>query len=610
MPTRPISGPPIDADQWLLRRALVAGDAQFDQQQRLLAGTGSATSVHTWLTGQPVHPYRESATYALILLESGAVDRAAGVLTAVLAGQDHDRQSETYGVWPYYLEEPLAAMRRPDYNWADFLGQELALIMLRHEDSLPAAVADRIRMALRAAADSIIQRNVAMSYTNIAAKGTFVALATGQLLDDQELFDYGRDRLVRLAAIIDGSGSFAEYNSPVYWLVTRTALSAIGQLITDPAVADRADTLVHRLWRHLAARWHRPTGQLTGPMSRTYTDDLADSPNLLATIAKAVAGRVPFDQVWTAPEWDPADAIGGVATAILRADAPAEVVARLLGPAVPELHRELFELGRPDRIGTSWLGRSATLGSINFADCWFQRRNLLGYWAGPEQRTGPLWQQPTPSLRLRVIKDETDFVSGVFSSVQDGPHLLWHVGIASPGGDRHVHRDVIEAGESIMVESIRVRLELRVGPGAELLVDGSPAAAGSRFALGQRITVADQGTMIDFAPTAGGWAETAPYGMINRLGPDRIGLDLILFSAPGPTPIVLSEIGTAFAGGSLSLLEDADGSPAPAPRAARRGDVLDWHWQPRRRLTLTARSTVGRRSEHAKTAATAVGDPA
>ncbi|WP_377493890.1 hypothetical protein [Microlunatus sp. GCM10028923] len=587
-------GPALDADRLLLRRARSAGDAAYDPDQKLITGLGSVTSVHTALAGRTVHPYRESATFALTLLETGDAVRAAAVIDAVLAGQDRDPQSETYGVWPYYLEEPLPAMRRPDPNWADFLGQELALIMLRHRAALSSGQSERVGATLRAAVEAIIRRNVAMSYTNIAAKGTFVALAAGQLLADPELADYGRGRLERLAAIIEDSGSFAEYNSPTYWLVTRTALSAIGQLITDSAVAERATGLVHLLWRHLAARWHRPTGQLTGPMSRTYTEELAESPVLLATIAKAVAGRPPFDRL---PTDTATTEVGDVATAILQSDAPAEVIERFAGPAAPDLHRERFERGRPDRIGTSWLGRSATLGSVNFADAWFQRRNLLGFWTGDPD--GPPWQRPTSFLRLRVIKDDADFVSGVFSATQDGQHVLWHVGLASPGGDRHVYRDDLPAGLPFPATSIRVRLEVRLGPVAEIRIDGSPAAPGDRFTLGQRVTVTDDGTMIDFRPGAGRWGEDVPGGEIVSLADDRIGLDVIMVDAGRPHPVVLTEVGTAFLGGTVSLIEDgAEPSALASAEPRLDGDLVHWHW-PAAQLALTARSAVGARADHA-----------
>ena len=137
MSTRPLA--PGQFDDWLITTAAAAGKRAYDVAHRLIRMPGSASSVHTALGGRTVHAFRESTTYALILLETGAADEAAGILDRVLDGQDLDPLSDTYGIWPYYLEEPLERMARPDTNWADFIGQELVLTMIRHAAALPSS---------------------------------------------------------------------------------------------------------------------------------------------------------------------------------------------------------------------------------------------------------------------------------------------------------------------------------------------------------------------------------------------------------------------------------------------------------------------------------------
>lgn len=585
MSTPPLA--PGELDEWLTATAAAAGKRAYDVAHRLIRMPGSASSVHTALGGRTVHAFRESTTYALILLETGAADEAAGILDRVLDGQDLDPGSDTYGIWPYYFEEPLEEMTRPDTNWADFIGQELVLIMIRHAAALPDPLRQRLRTAIAAAAEAVVRRNVPMSYTNIASKGTFVTLGAGQVLGDPELTRYGRERIERLAATVDETGSFAEYNSPTYWLVTCTAMSAISQYVTDQRSATIAADLVDRLWRHLVQRWHLPSGQLSGPMSRAYRDDLGDEPHLLAHLAKAVGGQPPFDNALEKVDDSPA-ALGLVHTAILRPDAPADVVRQLVTAGPPTMRRELFRRGR---VGSTWLDTMNTLGTINFADCWFQRRNLLGYWGANDA-----WRRPPRSVRMRVVKDDVDFVSAIFSSVQQGPHALWHVGFASPGGDHHVHRNVIPSGDSVPMRSLRVLFEIHGAKDPVVRVNGAP---GNSFTLHDQVTVTEDGSAVSIVPAGGSWNGTPPTGRITSGANGVLTVEIELFSAPEPQPIDLSALSEAFVGGAFSLLPYGETAARVSTHAE--GNHITWSWTPGPHLELTGRTTVGTVEEHGDT---------
>jgi hypothetical protein len=43
-------------------------------------------------------------------------------------GEAAARQN-VYGIWPWLAEESLAEMAPPDWNWADFCGMRLALVL-------------------------------------------------------------------------------------------------------------------------------------------------------------------------------------------------------------------------------------------------------------------------------------------------------------------------------------------------------------------------------------------------------------------------------------------------------------------------------------------------
>ena len=142
---------------------------------------------HTRLRDGRVHATRDSADYALLLLEEGSdasLNRARKVLGRVLGLQVVQPQSPWYGIWGYYLEEPADRMAPADWNWADFIGGTLLVIELRHGARLGAELRARLGEAVRHAAYSIERRNVSMDYTNIAIKGTFVTQGAAELLGD------------------------------------------------------------------------------------------------------------------------------------------------------------------------------------------------------------------------------------------------------------------------------------------------------------------------------------------------------------------------------------------------------------------------------------------
>jgi hypothetical protein len=203
----------------MLKRAVEEAERRLDPEMDLPVAHAPTSfyAYHTALRGVRVHPLREAFSCAGLLIETGdpaRCERAARMLRRDLQAHDRDPQSRTYGIWPYYWEEPLRQMEAPDWNWADFCGSELLLIVYRHPERLAEDLREPVREAIGHAARSVQRRNMGPHYTNICALGTFVALAAGRWLGEADLWDYGMDRLRRFAAHTDGTGSFNEYNSP------------------------------------------------------------------------------------------------------------------------------------------------------------------------------------------------------------------------------------------------------------------------------------------------------------------------------------------------------------------------------------------------------------
>ncbi|GAA5196485.1 hypothetical protein [Microbacterium jejuense] len=610
------------ADPLCLDAARRAGDARYDPDRDLLLAPAKPNPIHTRIVTGSAHPPRESLSYALALLEldragDPTVDgesraaRAARVIDAVLALQDTDPTSDTYGIWPYWAEEPLAEMDPPDWNWADFHGEVLSLILLRHSELLDADVLERTRAGLRHAARSIIRRDVDLDYTNIAVKGTFVTLAAGTLLGDPAFEDYGRGRLRRLHARLTGVGSFAEFNSPTYWHIVIQALTATRQYFDDPGITPLAADLERLAWQHLLARWHPATGQLTGPMARCYETDLRDTPGALLVVQRVAP------ETWTrlTPE-TLAPNVHVAPDAVIDYRIPDDLRPLLDRMAPPATGHETFAdthyidgqvagisaaaaAGIPSFVlpttGTSWRDGALTLGTVNFGDTWLQRRPLLGFWA--EADDDPL-DPATPArhVGIEVVRDGHGFAGGSFSAVQDGGDVLWAVSLATPSGDAHIHLDAIAAGEDAPSRELLMRFRIRgVDPGA-VRVDGIAPGAPSSFDRAHRVEVHTAGVWIEWSLADArfdGQERTARV----RVGDAGIEIEVPWLDVDAARGLVLSELGPTFAAGRLRM--SAEPQEDAATTASLSSDAVELTAGGMR---LIAPARPGSRLDHARIA--------
>ena len=453
------SGWTAEWDRALVDAAVRRFDESYDPAERMTARTlGPQYQYHTNLRATKAHPTRDSLEYALLLLAAGGEDRqrrAEQILRRVIALQDRDPASKWYGIWGWYMEEPPPRMSPADWNWADFNGSLLILVHHFHGTRLEAALLDEVRQAILHAAVSVRRRNVSMNYTNIAVKGTFVTLAAAQILADEELRQYARDRLNRLAAAIDVTGSIAEYNSPTYAAVTLANLTRLRMVVEDRAAAAKAGRIEHRVWLHLAKHWHQATRQFAGPMSRCYATDLGAP----IWLEKALAGRVGFfpslDDLKRGLGSYSAGEVG-----LLDYRCPEELVSYFLKPKPASQHREMFLAGSEGARavqGTTWIEPAFSLGTANRSEFWIQRRPLLAYWGGPAR--------PARYAQLRFLKDDYDFSSALFYSVQERNCVLAAVNFRSPGGDRHPSLEPVENGQ-FRCARLRLRLDLAGVPGS------------------------------------------------------------------------------------------------------------------------------------------------
>ena len=431
-----------DWDAAVLKGALLHLDKSFDPEAELIAGhVGPEYSYQSNLRSQKVHPTRTSMEYALYLMEAKDPRRmktALKILDRMEELQEKDPNNKWFGLWGWYAEEPPAKMPAVDFNWADFNGALMLCMIFRHRDSLPAAAVEQLRRMTQRCCTSIRKRNVTMGYTNIACMGTFVTLAGAEVLEDDDLHAYALDRLHRFAAYIDRTGSFEEYNSPTYTRVVVQNMTRILMFVKDPKALDLSRRIHARAWLHIATHWHLPTRQIAPPMSRCYSNDFGPQ----IWLQKALNNALIFldkETISTGVRGENDD----VSYVDYHCPDNLKIYFTTVGPV--RMHREIFLLGSPadavhanasvDIEGTTYLTPAFTIGSANRSDFWIQRRPFMAYWGPP--------QHPVRCLQMKVMKDDYDFASSLFYSVQNKGAVLGQVRFRSDGGDKHPSLDRI-----------------------------------------------------------------------------------------------------------------------------------------------------------------------
>ncbi|WP_217597817.1 hypothetical protein [Cohnella sp. GbtcB17] len=422
-----------------LLASILAKDQAYDADAKLVRVPMTKT-YHTALK-QESHPFAYelyvSTCYAFDLLRYGGeayAKRAADILEVIVKRQDQDPSRSTYGIWPYFEEESLDEMDRPDWNMADFHGKKLVLILKNHAELLPPSLITKLRSAVYHACQAIIIRNVGPNYTNIAIMGALVTLLGGELLGQEEIRSYGERRLRTFRDYTKAIGTFSEYNSPCYTPIAIEELHGIyAESSTAGAVGD-AEELLDLAWHMTAKHYHPATGAWSGPHSRTYSTQLR--PNEMAFLESALKQEREQEQEQ--------------GTKQIRC---------------PEKYRYLFTSTeeryfteptlKADETGyqnyaTTYQNERLSLGSYTSGSMWNQRRNLLGYLDSGGGRA--------VSIQLQFLKDGKDFCSAIFTGVQSRGQALFAFNLATDNGGWHQDLDIING--RFRATDLRIRLLL------------------------------------------------------------------------------------------------------------------------------------------------------
>lgn len=404
-------------------------ETNYDARAKLVRTPLTAT-YHTALkpdTHPVVFALYPSTCYAYDLIQYGGeeyVRKAVDILEVVMSCQDPDSTRTTYGIWPYFYEESLDEMDRPDWNMADFHGKKLLLILKNNAQLLPQPLLSKLRDAVYHACRAIMIRDVGPHYTNIAIMGALVTLLGGEVLGNEEFRSYGEQRLRRFYAYTTGIGTFSEYNSPCYTPIAIEELHVIYSQSSSADAVEIAGQLLDIAWDMIGRHYHAATGAWGGPHSRTYRTALR-----------------PIEREFLA---------NGLAI-------------ESSGPRCPEKYRSLFDSSEEryyteptvlaaetgyQNYATTYQNEALTLGSFSSGSMWNQRRNLIGYVNAGDGKV--------VSVQLQFLKDGKDFCSAIFTGVQSRKQVLFGFNLATDNGAWHQDLDIING--RFRAEDLRIRL--------------------------------------------------------------------------------------------------------------------------------------------------------
>lgn len=411
-----------------------------------------------------VHSVKSSLGYAEALLDSRKpeyYERAFDVLRAVIALQDQDAESKTFGVWPYTLEEPLATKKTPaDRNWADFCAVPIIGIINNHSDILPNDLKEKTQRALLLASQAIRKRDVRPDYTNISLMGLYVCYMTADMYNDADLMDYARKRLKAFYDCTVLNKGFIEYNSPAYFKLSLDEVLRLKKHVINAEDLALLEYIYNTGWNVIARHYHQLTAQWAGPHGRAYSVLLGSSTyNWLYTASGGIVN--PDTPTEFSKDQDP----------MLKHQIPDDLIPYFTQPKLPRMEIDTFIRGgqkielnplvsyqESDRgvwiktkevIGKSYFTNDFVLSSANQSCLWNQRRPLIAYWGTS--------QKPV-SMQIRFLHDGYDYAAANIFCAQDSTNVLGAVNFTTNGGDRHVTIDVIE-NATIKATDLRLRFE-------------------------------------------------------------------------------------------------------------------------------------------------------
>lgn len=421
----------------LLMQKLEELHSFYDENEGLIGEIHSKSLVgyHSRRTGL-VHGTNKSAEYAAAIFHTGQKEyynRAERVFIRLAELQDTDPESDTFGLWSYYAEEDLRNMEAPDYNFSDFIGKHFIEALEERGDEISPETADIMRTALRNAMACSIKRNVSPDYSNISMMSSMTIISAGELLNDESLKAAGKARLKKAYEYNKYSGAFSEYNSSTYTPLAIAELTRMIMFFKDAECRRMAEELHDLAWENISNYYSVKIGELAPPQKRCYHD--LDDGQLCAFIYLATDGR--YGELRTT------DALI-LSYLMLPVKCPEKFFCNFEKTGARFIKKRYYKrnnmrtpdedtviirsLDSPDLYASTYITDTFAIGAFNKSDLWNQRRTCSAVWNCGGIHRG---------FRLRCIKGDYDFCSGVVSADMSGGVVLACVGFVNDHGDYH-----------------------------------------------------------------------------------------------------------------------------------------------------------------------------
>ena len=537
-----------ESEKQTLNESLKRSHKQYDPKGKMITATLHGYNYHTDAESGVFHDIRSSFWYAASLLDLGDkqyAQRAFEVIEKTISLQDQDPNSKSYGVWPYFMEEPLATKKSPiDYNWADFNAVTLLDIWMGHQEEIPAVLKPTIKNSIILAAKAIQKRNAGAGYTNIAIMGTYVTYTASHLFDLPEMKEYAQKRLKNFYDYTLDKGGFTEYNSPTYSIVALDELYHMKMHIIEPSAKQMIDSLYSIGWEMIARHYHQPTGQWAGPHSRSYGTLVGSS--FYAMLKEGSNGKIVTGLEERQREVK------------LKHQIPEYLLHYFLSPKFPRTETDVFEKTEPKIIGTCYMTDKYALSTANLSSLWIQRRPFLTYWGDA---------QNPKYLQVRFLHDDYDFTTVNIQSQQKDGNVLAGISFATNGGDKHPYFDRLTDGK-FKAKDLRLRFEFGNVKQEDLTIPLSNNAINSFFINGLQFNLQLYQTIFD--QLKGHW---------EKGGNERASwVDFVIYSG-AEVDFNLSEMKQAVLGFTFSMGIPGVHLPAEKPEFSTKDGMLNTKWK-------------------------------
>ena len=436
----------------LIRRKLIKLHEQWDSSENLIGEYKDAVGAgyHSRLTGI-VHETNKSAEYATAILyleDSEHYDRADKVFMKLAQIQDVDKDSDTFGLWSYYMEEPLSEMRAPDYNFSDFIGKHFIYALSQRSHCLRPETVEVMKTALKNAISCSIKRNVSCDYSNISMMSCMTIISAGELLKDQNFFETGKRRLKKAYEYNKFCGAFSEYNSSTYTPLLIVELTRMLMYFKDKECRDMAFELHDMAWEDLSRYYNINSDEIAPPQKRAYRD--IDDGQLSAFVYIATDGKYGnFDRAGNLP----------LSYLTLPIRCPDKFIGNFL------MGKRFFEqtyyrknnirsndedtvivrnVDSPDLKAYTYIDGSCAMGTFDKSDLWNQRRTCSVVWKYGEK---------VRSFRMRGIIGDYDYCSAVVAADMYENIIVGAFGYVTDHGSFHY---ILDKDKSSVIKTNRL----------------------------------------------------------------------------------------------------------------------------------------------------------